>query len=365
MLLTATYDLGHTHPSFLTEYANGALDGWNNDAVHCTKGCPPPGLGAYGYVPQSEVAPYWTLASEYVLADNMFQTNEGPSFPAHQYIISGTSTSANGSKLRASENPTDKRQHTGQDKGGCDSPPGTIVALINDKGDENQTMFPCFERLSIFDLADNARVSWKYYQAYGGSGLWNAVDAIKQIWQKPEFRTNVVWPPSQVLTDIANGNLAEISFVTPTALASDHALRTNGSGPSWVASVVNAIGSSQYWNNTVIFVTWDDWGGWFDHVSPNQYNSYELGFRVPLLVISPYAKRGYVSHVAHEFGSILKFTEETFGLGSLGTTDVRADNLSDCFNFNQSRRKYSVVRAQYSADYFERQPADPRSPDDD
>ena len=365
ILLTAPYDLGHTHPSFLTEYDNGALDAWNKDAVHCRKGCPPPGTGAYGFVPQFEVAPYWTLASEYVLADNMFQTNAGPSFPAHQYIISGTSTTANGSALRASENPTDKRRHTGQDKGGCDSPAGTIVRLIDDNGDENQTMFPCFERLSILDLADNAGVTWKYYQAYGGGGLWNAVDAIKQIWQKPEFRTNVVWPPSQILTDVANGNLAEISFVTPTALASDHALRTDGSGPSWVASVVNAIGSSQYWNNTAIFVTWDDWGGWFDHVAPNQYNSYELGFRVPLLVISPYAKNAYVSHVQHEFGSILKFTEETFGLGSLGTTDVRADDLSDCFNFNQSARKYSVVRAKYAADYFKHQPVDQRSPDDE
>ncbi len=85
--------------------------------------------------------------------------------------------------------------------------------------------------------------------------------------------------------------------------------------------MVNVIGSSKYWNNTVIFVTWDDWGGWYDHVQPQIYNPYELGFRVPLIVISPYAKPGYVSHVHHEFGSILKFVEEQFGLGSLGYTD--------------------------------------------
>jgi phospholipase C len=93
-------------------------------------------------------------------------------------------------------------------------------------------------------------------------------------------------------------------------------------------AVVNAIGMSQYWSNTTIFVTWDDWGGFYDHVPPLVYNSYEYGFRVPLLFISPYAKQGYVSHVAHDFGSILRFIEEKFGLPSLGYADSRADNLS-------------------------------------
>ena len=98
----------------------------------------------------------------------------------------------------------------------------------------------------------------------------------------------------------------------------------------------------------MIFVTWDDWGGWYDHVKPQIFNSYELGFRVPLIVISPYAKPGYVSHTQHEFGSILHFTEEQFGLGSLGYTDARGDDLSDCFNFAQTPLTYHVVTAKYS-----------------
>ena len=120
----------------------------------------------------------------------------------------------------------------------------------------------------------------------------------------------------------------------------------NGSGPDWVASVVNAIGESPYWNSTAIFIVWDDWGGWYDHVQPQQFdNYYELGFRVPLVVVSPYAKRGYVSKVQHEFGSILAFSEETFGIpkGSLGTTDVRADDLSDCFDFTQRPRTFTPI----------------------
>jgi phospholipase C len=168
-----------------------------------------------------------------------------------------------------------------------------------------------------------------------------------------------------VLTDVAGGNLANVVWVMPTARASDHANITDGSGPDWVASIVNAIGQSKYWDNTVIFLTWDDWGGWYDHVSPPVYNSYELGFRVPLVVISPYTKKGYVSHVQHEFGSILKFTEETFGLGSLGTTDVRADDLSDFFNFNRKPRAFKQIPSVRHGDYYLGQPVSNEDPDDD
>jgi phospholipase C len=135
--------------------------------------------------------------------------------------------------------------------------------------------------------------------------------------------------------------------------------------PSWVASIVDALGAGSYWNSTAVIVIWDDWGGWFDHVKPTIYNSYEVGMRVPMIVVSPYAKPGYVSHVNYEFGSILKFVEETFGLGSLGTTDVRANDLSDCFNFGSRARHFTRIPAKYPASYFLRQPASDRAPPDD
>jgi phospholipase C len=200
---------------------------------------------------------------------------------------------------------------------------------------------------------DEAGVSWRYYQATQGPGLWNGVDAIYSIWSnKAEMTANVVTPPAQILTDIKKGQLADVVWVTPTKGASDHAGNNNGSGPSWVASVVNAIGQSQYWNTTAIFVVWDDWGGWYDHVTPQILNSYELGFRVPLIVISPYARVHNVSHVPHEFGSILKFTEKTFGLGSLGTTDERSDDLFDCFDFNKQPAPFNPIPATYPPSYF-------------
>jgi|HubBroStandDraft_6_1064221.scaffolds.fasta_scaffold00048_83 phospholipase C len=362
--LKAPYDISHRHNAYNIEYAHGNLNGFNLVESHCRHRpqCPPTGLRAYGYVPQTEVQPYFTMAEAYTFADRMFQTNQGPSFPAHQYILSGTSTITANSNLRASENPVTPQ---GQQTGGCDSPKGTVGLLIDQYGNENQSVFPCLDRPALTDLIDGKSLTWRYYQAHFKDGLWNGPDAIQHIRNGPDYATDVVAPPYQIVPDIANGHLANVVWVTPTLKASDHAGNTNGSGPSWVALVVNAIGQSQYWNSTVIFVTWDDWGGWYDHVKPAQYNSYELGLRVPLIVISPYAKTHYVSHVQHEFGSILKFTEETFGLGSLGTTDVRSDDLSDCFNFGQAPQRFIPISAPLRAEYFLNQPPSTRGPDDD
>lgn len=364
-LLTAPYDISHKHSAFLLDYDKGHLDGFSTEKERCfskRRKCPWHGVAAYAYVPRSGVQPYWDLAQQYTFADRMFQTNQGPSFPAHQYIVSGTSAIDDSSELKASENPNDPHGHARV--GGCDSVKAAVVLTIDPNGKEGKPVYPCFDRNSIMGLLDAKGISWRYYQEFLGTGLWNAVDALKPIWQSPYFQ-NVVWPSSRVLGDIQYGRLADVVFVTPSARESDHAGRTNGTGPSWVASIVNAIGKSQYWNSTAIFLTWDDSGGWFDHVPPTIYNSYEDGFRVPLVVISPYAKKGHVSHVRYEFGSILKFIEHTFGLPSLNQTDVRAHALSDCFDFRGNPRPFVRIQAKYSASYFEREPVDYDSPDDD
>jgi phospholipase C len=107
-----------------------------------------------------------------------------------------------------------------------------------------------------------------------------------------------------------------------------------------VTKVVNALGTSQYWKNTAIVVLWDDWGGWYDSAPPTQINYTSLGFRVPMIVISPFAKHGFVSHTHYQFGSVLKLVEETFGLGSLGTTDATAPSMEDVFDFTQAPNKF-------------------------
>ena len=137
-----------------------------------------------------------------------------------------------------------------------------------------------------------------------------------------------------------------------------------------MASVVNAIGGSQYWDNTAVIITWDDWGGWFDHVAPPSIrNSYEYGFRVPLIVVSPYAKAHYISHQNHDFGSILKFVETVFNLSSIDPNglyaDSRADDLSDCFNFIQTPREFQTIQSKYNAAYFLNDKRPSVDPDDD
>lgn len=361
------YDLNHSYQSFLQMYDGGKMDGADLITVTCTRtpqGCPP--NPQFIYVDPSQVAEYFTLAETYTFGDRMFQSNQSASFPAHQFMIAGTSTpgTIDGgiySNYFVSTNPTPDIPT------GCSyAAPTSFVTLVDPEGNQTVNIFPCFEHMTLMDLLDQAGTSWRYY-AGNLNSIWTAPNAIQHLTTTPADWQNVVTPSSQVLTDIAAGNLAQVVWVIPGGLQSDHPGTQSDSGPAWVASVVNAIGSSPYWNNTAIFITWDDWGGLYDHVAPNIYNSYEYGFRVPLLVVSPYAKKGYVSHVTHDFGSILNFVETTFGLPSLGYADARADNMSDCFDFSQVPTPYVPVATKYSASYFIEleKTTPPTDPDDD
>jgi phospholipase C len=374
--LKIDYDLSHSHPSFLAMYDNGKMDGADLIPVGCNPKapptCPPPNPW-FAYVNPSEVAPYFQLAETYTFGDRMFQTNQGPSFPAHQYIISGTSAPSVGSNLFAADNPLGSGAFN---NAGCIAPPAETVALIDPSGDESQLVYPCFDHPTLTDELNTKTISWRYYSPNAGI-IWNGPNAIQHICGPnlpppnatactgSDWTNNVVLQYTQVLSDIQNGQLATVSWVIPSGQASDHADITDGTGPSWVASVVNAIGNSQYWSDTAIFIAWDDWGGWYDHVPPKVINSYEYGFRVPLIVVSPYAKPAYVSHVTHDFGSILKYIEENFGLNSLGYADAKADDLSDCFDYNQTPLAFHTITAPLDGNHFLHDTSPPTDPDDD
>jgi len=377
--ITTNYDLGHYHPDFEAMYDGGKMNGADLITITCNPGavnCPPPNA-EFQYVNPAEVQPYFQMAEQYTFGDRMFQTNQGPSFPAHQFLISGTSAPTATSNLFASENV-----HSSTDAG-CIASPSGFVKLIDPSGNETQTQYPCFEHPTLTDSMDANAVSWRYYAPNAGS-IWTGPDAIQHICQ-PQTQNgtltctgsawnNVIFPSSQVLNDIASNQLPQVSWVVPSAPESDHASLNDGSGPSWVASVVNAIGTSPYWSDTAIFVLWDDWGGWYDHVPPPQVLvncaqwgcGYIYGFRVPLIVISPFAKAQYLSHTNHDFGSILKFIEETFHLPSLGYADAAAlDDFSDCFDFNQTPLTFQTIPAPRSAGYFLNRRGPQPDPDDD
>jgi len=381
------YDLSHAHGAFVSMYDGGKMDGADKIPVSCSAGatgCPPTNPQFWSVSP-SDVQPYFTMAEQYTFGDRMFQTNQGPSFPAHQFIISGTSAPTATSSLFIAENAGGVANAGGHT--GCLAPPAEFVYLIDANGSEstNPPIYPCVDHPTLTDELNTAGISWRYYTPSAGS-LWTGPNAIQHMCGPnvpppnatsctgSDWTNSVVIPETKVLTDILNGNLAQVSWVVPTGTSSDHAGNTlTTGGPSWVASIVNAIGDSPYWSDTAIIVTWDDWGGWYDHVAPPSIvndgtswgSGYVYGFRVPLIVISPYAKARYISHVNHDFGSILNLIEKTFSLPSLGYADARADDLSDCFNFNQTPITFQTISAPMNADHFLHDKSPRIDPDDD
>jgi phospholipase C len=326
----------------------------------------------YQYVNPSEIAPYWDMAEQYVLADNTFQSQGSQSFTAHQDLIAaGTviNATASGSGTESAiDNPTGFPW-------GCDIASGahepylTIYGQYHTNGPR-----PCYPIGSTYtyetmrDLLDAKSVSWKYYTNKvngGSSGIWNAFDAISAVRYGNEWGKNVVWPDKKIFHDIKGGVLPAVSWITPDGQNSDHPSESCkcDKGPSWVASIVNAIGKSKYWNSTAIVVLWDDFGGFYDHVSPPFYDDQGgLGFRIPMLIISPYVQ-AHVEHTQYETASILRFVEENFNLGSLGKLDQRATSIGNAFDFSMSPRQFQKIPAKYPPSYFLRQQPSGTAPD--
>ncbi len=367
------WDIPHGLGQFNKAYNAGAMDGFSelhgvcyNAQCHTPA---PTSYPAYSYVPQSETQPYWQMAQQYVLADEMFQSNIDASFVAHQYLIAGWAKHAVNFPV-------------GTKGWGCDNTHKTpTVTLKRTLGAYESA---CFTYGTLASDLESAGYDWRYYTVASGYGgptgyYWSAFDAISAVRNGPEWATGsdpkVINPPNQVLTDAAAGNIpVGVTWVTPWLADSDHASSYTSEGPDWVASVVNSIGmNTALWNTSVIFVTWDDWGGWYDHKSPPLLDYDGPGFRVPLLMISPYARQNYVTHQPYEFGSILKFVEDNFGLppvtpktcchGAKGS-DVRAsDPASDAFNFSATPRPYVMIPSAKKRDYFLHQRPDMRPVD--
>jgi phospholipase C len=349
--------LAHDWSSSIKDWDRGKMDGFSQNAASGE-------YAAYDYIDHSQTKPYWRMAQQYVLADAMFPTEFGGSFTGHLTLVAGTDDLKPPAKAEVdfpSAGPYD-----------CDSPPGTYsLYLLSDpyRKIRSNGPFPCFNQFNTMaQVLDDAGVSWKFYAfTVLDAGMWEPFEAIKYVRYGSDWNANIVAPQTKVLSDARRGRLPLVSWVTPTEIDSDHPVALSDRGPSWVASVVNAIGTSKYWPTSAIVVVWDDWGGFYDNASPPQLDYRGLGIRVPCLIISPYAKKNYVSHVRYEYGSILRFVEEVNGLPagsigptSLGYTDARANSLDDAFDFNQKPRKFSKIPAKYSETDFVREPKSDR-----
>jgi phospholipase C len=350
-------DLQHDWNSSMVDWDKGKMDGFWKFGNHGTD-------EGYAYVEHSKIQPYLTIANQYVLADEMFPTEFGGSFTGHLTLVAGTDNI----NINPSEAEVDFPSLSPDD---CDSKPGTVSSYLTSNRVEHHFVgpFPCFDQFgTIAEDLDHASVSWKYYSTkLVGAGMWEPFEAIKYVRKGPDWNKNIIVPQKKILTDPGAGQLASVSWVMPSPGDSDHPTYHSDRGPSWVASVVNAIGQSPYWNTSAIIVVWDDWGGFYDNAPPPQLDYRGLGIRVPCLIISPYAREtspshpGYVSHTQYEFGSILKFVEEVFGLARIGRlpkgyTDKRANSLMDSFDFTQSPRPFTPIPAKYPRSSFLHEP---------
>jgi phospholipase C len=324
------------------------MNGFNNEKIYGN-----PNGSAYAYVPRAESKPYWDMAHEFVLADRMFASQLDESFVAHQYIIAAQAQSSVDVPLFL---------------WGCGGGKTDEVATFTQARRFGPSQRPCFDYETLGDELDKADLEWRFYTSQyrlPTSGLWSGYQAIRHIFHGPDWKNDVITPQRRFLSDVSAGKLASFTWITPLCENSDHPLCGGGGGPSWVASIVNAVGQSKFWDSTVIFVQWDDWGGFYDPVPPPHKDYDGLGFRVPLIVISPYARKNYVSHVAYETASVLRFAEDLFGLEQLSVADTRATSpAADCLDFNQKPRKFVPIKAPQDAAFFLHQALDFRIPDE-
>jgi hypothetical protein len=429
--LAANFDLDHSHGG---PHRDGKISGW--DFENYNPGVPVPGMcgkppsgfvlgcapddAQFKYVFNTPVTntdgstgglldPYLNMATNYGWANFMYQTNQGPSYPAHQFLFSGTSAdtaSDDALGIFVAENGTFTDV-------GCAALPAERVQLVKPNpnpppfGIEPSTakVFPCFlpqsqgGHNSMKDLLEANTISWKYYAQTQiqpnksgfniAGGIWTAPNSFSNICTPAnhqctgtEWTTHVDLSPADVLTDVAACKLQQVSWVTPDGSYSDHPYNS-GWGPAWVAAVVNAVGQSTctnpdnttYWDSTAIFITWDDWGGWFDHVPPNisngaPFNDYTYGFRVPLIVVSAFTPQKHINNFNHDFGSILRAIEGIFlgtaNEGALGFADRRSTNDLHDF-FGGAPRVFTPIPAPLGASFFEglRGTRPPEPPDND
>ena len=316
------FDMPHTWPA-----AHAAEDLGKMDAFVYVEGS----NDTMGYYDQRDIPNYWNYARHYTLCDHFFSSFNGPSSNNHLYSVAAQ----DGGLLRFDCTLKQAERE-------LDDPDG-------------------FSFLSIVDGLEKQHVSWKYYvetrpkppgvRTRGCNvafpnpkvySAWNPLPGFPAVRNNPERMAKIV-ALDEYFKDLKQHTLPDFSYIVPDFQDSEHAPATAERGMWYVTKLVNALMESPYWKDSLIVITWDDYGGFYDHVPPLQVDAFGFGPRVPALVISPYAKPDYVSHYGYEFSSVLKFVEERWGLQHMTPRDHYADDMRDCFNFNQAPNKPRVI----------------------
>jgi phospholipase C len=323
-------DLSHTYERALADFDHGRMDGFGYDSwsKHW----------AYTRFTQSQIPNYWRWAQDFVLEDHFFASVNGPSFPNHLFTIAAQSGATHDNPKRDLHDPRAKT-HPRPKTWGCDAPPWVKVRVYL-SGDEIEKVSPCFDFETLGDLLSGARIPWAYYAARPKEKgyIWSAYAAVRHYRDDSTTWNHHIFPVDTLVQDIHDGRLPPITWVTPRFALSEHPEYNMCWGQNWSTQVIDAVMNSPMWKDTAIFLTWDDWGGFYDHVPPPQVDKFGMGIRVPLLILSPYARQGFIDHETGEFSSVLRFIEDNWGLGHLTKRDAMAADLSQSFDFTQLPR---------------------------
>src|SRR2546423_1275113 len=326
------HDLPHDYIAALKDYDHGKMDGFTQS--------PASARYAYTQLTKNQLPNYWHWAQHFVLADHFFASVNGPSFPNHLYAIAAQSGGAHDNPV-----PPSNKARGRYKTWGCDSPP-TEKVIVN-TADGPQKIPPCFDFMTLGDVLTKKGIPWPSYAAPpvpwevppGRSGyIWSTYSPIRHFRDDPKAWHRLVFPVQQVVSDIRQGRLVPVTWITPQFAYSEHPEYNFCYGENWSTRVIDAIMKSRMWKNTAIFLTWDEWGGFYDHVVPKQIDRFGLGIRVPFMVISPYAKAGFIDHRRGEFSSVLRFIEDNWHLPHLTKRDQEASDLKEAFDFRRAPR---------------------------
>jgi phospholipase C len=330
--LLLTRDLDHSHPAGLTDWDHGKMDQWDlGDAPNASDNL------AYAQYQEADIPNYWALARAYGLADHYHSGMIGPSFPGHMFYFAAQAA-------WTIDNPSQTVPW------GCDDAAGTTIPTLPNGCGMEADVFPCFEIPVVPDLLP-ANLTWGVYATTLPPLVgepWAMLDAIGHIRNSAAWKSHV-FDVSQLAKDVAANKLPNVVWVIDQDLASEHPPLNVCTGENWSIDVVNTIMKSSYWDSTAVLITWDDFGGWYDHVAPpKQYgcdatnNPYGVGFRLPLIIVSPWVKPHTVYHAFSTQASIPRFIEAVFHLGALHDLDSAAqdtpdiDDLTGAFDFEQA-----------------------------
>ncbi len=309
-------DLEHSWETAHSAYDNGRMDGfvW-------TEGSP----YTMGYYDKNDLPVYWDYARQYTLCDRFFSSEMTGSSPNHVYTVAAQSGEINNiGSLQALKRETD------------DDDGFSFASIVKRFTGQNITWKYYVETqpASARSSSVNAHLSHLAYPDPKEFTLWNPLPGFKAIRESPSEMGRLV-SENQYFSDLKNGTLPQVCWLIPDFQDSEHPPEPLAQGMWYVTRLINAVMQSPYWKNTVIFLSWDDYGGFYDHVVPPEVDAYGYGPRVPMIVISPYAKQHYVSHYDYDFTSVLKFVERRWNLKNLTARDGRANDMADCFDFNQ------------------------------